>query len=255
MSTNGHHVSNGTDSSNGIAPQITLFTNHGCPWAHRAHITLRALKIPYDEVIIPLDRPREPWYLKVNPRGLVPSIKISNGILQDEIVTESAIVSTFVADLFPNSSFWPATRESPTSALTRARMAFFADTWTGKVNTYMYQVMKAEGEQKEKLGEELVEAVRKEIEPLLEGAGPFFGGSKSITLAEALTAPFVIRYHEFGETGLMPKSMLEGLDALPNYSKWSKAVRAEDSVTYVFDGPATAKRMAERIEKMKADAK
>lgn len=165
-------------------PLVTLFTNHGCPWAHRAHITLRALKIPYDEVIIPLDRPREPWYLKVNPRGLVPSVKISNGILKDEIVTESAIVSTFIADLFPNSGFWPATRESPTSALTRARMAFFADTWTGKVNTYMYQIMKAEEEEKEKLGAELVEAVKKEIEPLLEGAGPFFGGSKSITLAE-----------------------------------------------------------------------
>lgn len=72
---------------------------------------------------------------------------------------------------------------------------------------------------------------------------------------KALTAPFVIRYQAFGETGLMPKSMLEGLDALPNYSKWSKAVCAEDSVTYVFDGPGTAKRMAERIEKMKADAK
>lgn len=53
----------------------------------------------------------------------------------------------------------------------------------------------------------------------------------------------------------MPKSMLKGLDALPNYSKWSKAVRAEDSVTYVFDGPATAERMAERIEKLKAEAK
>lgn len=63
-------------------------------------------------------------------------------------------------------------------------MAFFADTWTGKVNTYMYQIMKAEEEEKEKLGAELVEAVKKEIEPLLEGAGPFFGGSKSITLAE-----------------------------------------------------------------------
>ena len=48
----------------------------------------------------------------------------------------------------------------------------------------MYQILKAEGEEKEKLGKELVEAVRKEIEPLLEGAGPFFGGSKSITLAE-----------------------------------------------------------------------
>ena len=70
------------------------------------------------------------------------------------------------------------------SALTRARMAFFADTWVGKVNTYMYQIMKAEGEEKEKLGADLVEAVRKEIEPALEDAGPFFGGSKSITLAE-----------------------------------------------------------------------
>lgn len=53
----------------------------------------------------------------------------------------------------------------------------------------------------------------------------------------------------------MPKSMVEGLDALPNYTKWSKAVRAEDSVTYVFDGPTTAARMTERIEKLKAGSK
>lgn len=72
---------------------------------------------------------------------------------------------------------------------------------------------------------------------------------------QALTAPFVIRYQTFGETGLMPKSMLKGLDALPNYTKWSKAVRAEDSVTYVFDGPATAEGMAGRIQKIKAEAK
>lgn len=63
-------------------------------------------------------------------------------------------------------------------------MAFFADTWVEKVNTYMLQVFKAEGEEKEKLGAALVEAVRKEIEPLLENAGPFLSGSKSITFAE-----------------------------------------------------------------------
>ena len=48
----------------------------------------------------------------------------------------------------------------------------------------MYPIFKAEGEEKEKLGAEVVEVVKKEIEPLLEGAGPFFGGSKTITLAE-----------------------------------------------------------------------
>lgn len=63
-------------------------------------------------------------------------------------------------------------------------MAFFVDTFIGKVNTNMYQTLKAEEEEKEKLGAELVEAVRKEIEPLLESAGPFFGGSKNITYAE-----------------------------------------------------------------------
>ena len=53
----------------------------------------------------------------------------------------------------------------------------------------------------------------------------------------------------------MPKSMLKGLDALPNYSKWSKAVRAADSVTYVYDGPHIVETMTGRIEKLKAEAK
>lgn len=74
-------------------------------------------------------------------------------------------------------------------------------------------------------------------------------------ILQALTAPFVVRYQALGETGLMPKSMLKALDALPNYSKWSKAIGAEDSVAYVFDGPKVVKTMAERMEKLKAEAK
>jgi glutathione S-transferase len=48
-------------------PKITLYTNRGCPYAHRVHIALKELELPYEEVIIDLDKPREPWYLKVNP--------------------------------------------------------------------------------------------------------------------------------------------------------------------------------------------
>ena len=54
-------------ATNGDAPKITLYTNHRCPYAHRAHIVLRELGLPYEEVIIDLDRPRDPWYLEVNP--------------------------------------------------------------------------------------------------------------------------------------------------------------------------------------------
>lgn len=47
--------------------EITLYTNHTCPWAHRAHIILKELGLEYKEVIIDLERPRDEWYLKINP--------------------------------------------------------------------------------------------------------------------------------------------------------------------------------------------
>ena len=48
----------------------------------------------------------------------------------------------------------------------------------------LYPMMKAEGEEKEKLAKETVAAIEKEIEPLLANAGPFFGGKDKPTLAE-----------------------------------------------------------------------
>ena len=70
----------------------------------------------------------------------------------------------------------------------RARINFFVDTWFTKVNTFMYPILKAEDEEKETLASQLVAAVKKEIEPLLKNAGPFFGGSEHITLAEVHTS-------------------------------------------------------------------
>ena len=76
-----------------------------------------------------------------------------------------------------------------------------------------------------------------------------------MTLAEALTGSFIIRFQAFSESGLLPANMWESLKALPNFSKWSEAVCAEDSVTYIFDGPSMSKGMAERIAKMKAEGR
>ena len=73
--------------------------------------------------------------------------------------------------------------------------------------------------------------------------------------AQALTAPFVVRYQAFAEAGAMPQTVSKGLATLPNYSKWSKAIHAEDSVTYVFDGPKIGAGMVERLKKLKVDAK
>jgi glutathione S-transferase len=52
----------------------------------------------------------------------------------------------------------------------------------------MFNMFRAEGnDEKEAKSREWVAAVQREIEPLLNTANPFFGGSKDMTLAEVWT--------------------------------------------------------------------
>jgi glutathione S-transferase len=159
-------------------PEIILYTNHACPWAHRAHIALAELGLPFKEEIIDLSVPRTPEYLKVNPRGLVPSLSY-NG----QILTESGIVSQFLADAHP--SHLSPNSGTAEDALKRARIAFFVDAFTSKVQSIAYKIFSVKtDEEVAALGTAQVEAIVKELEPLLVDAGPFFGGSEKLTLAE-----------------------------------------------------------------------
>ncbi|EDU45197.1 Gst Glutathione S-transferase [Pyrenophora tritici-repentis] len=233
---------------NGNAPKITLYTNHRCPWAHRAHVAIKELGLPYEEVIIDLDKPRELWYLEINPRGLVPAIDF-NG----EIITESGIVATFLADAYP-SHLLP-TAGTPEAALSRAKINFFVDTWFSKANSYLFKILLAASEEDQaKMSKEVVDIVGKEIEPLLKDAKPFFGGSDKPTLAEALTAPFILRYYTFSKRDALPKSILSGFDALPNFSKWAAEVIKLDSVTYIWNEEDVVTTTLRKVASMKGQA-
>ncbi|KAK5704004.1 hypothetical protein LTR97_003017 [Elasticomyces elasticus] len=251
MATNG--AANGHKSHN-MSPKITLYTNHSCPYAQRAHITLDSLNLKYEEVIIDLATPRPQWYLDINPRGLVPSIKYSvPGIIDEEIVTESAIVAQFLCDMFP-SPLLPASKESPTSALFRARVNFFVDTWNTKIAPVQMSIMKASSDS-EKVAEctKWAEIIKKEIEPLLANVNPFFGGSSELTFVEVFTAPFILRWFAFIKDGEMfPSSLGDKLDALPNFTKWRKAIQGNEHVVRVFDEEAIVSSTKKRVKQMQA---
>ncbi|KAL5118859.1 hypothetical protein ACEQ8H_003181 [Pleosporales sp. CAS-2024a] len=232
----------------GNAPKITLYTNHNCPWAHRAHIVLKELGLQYDEVLIDLDKPREEWYLKINPRGLVPTIDF-NG----EIITESGIVATFLADAYP-SHLLPGAG-NPKDALTRARINFFVDTWFSKAGSYWSQILRADDAEKTKLAQTFVDVVGKEVDPLLKDAAPFFGGSSKMTLAEALTASFILRIYAFTKHGLLPQAVVDGLDKTPHFSKWAHEVIKQESVTYIWDEEQNVTALKKKMESIKAAAK
>jgi len=248
-----HNHSTSLRMSTVASPKITLYTNHGCPWAHRAHITLKELGLPYDEVIIDLEKPREDWYLKINPRGLVPTIKYDNGVISDTI-TESLIVSQFLADSFP-SHLVPASHSSPSAPLTRAKINFFVDTWFTKVNSKIFEALRAEGSAQSTKTTEIVEAIKKEIEPLLDNANPYFDGAEKMTMAEALTAPFVLRLHAYANAGLLPANVNEELRSLPNYTRWAENCTKQESVTYIWNEELTMEKTKARMVKMKQAAK
>ena len=234
---------------NGTTPRITLYTNHGCPWAHRAHITLKELGLAYEEVIIDLETPRPAWYLEINPRGLVPSIKYG-----EEILTESGIVSQFLADSHP-SHLLPASNTA-NGALTRARIGFFVDTFFTKVNGKIFEGLLASDDSKKAAASaEVFSAIKKEIEPLLKNAGPYFNGATKMTLAEALTGPFVLRLHAYSRAGLLPQSLAEDLKTLPHYNAWASNLVKQESLTFIWDEEGIIARTKVRVEKMKAAKK
>jgi len=241
-----HLVQSVKMGSNEASPKIILYTNHRCPWAHRAHIALAELGLSFTEEIIDLDTPRTKEYLAINPRGLVPSISY-NGT----IITESAIVAQFLADAHPSHLEKSSTEEG--GALQRARINFFVDAYFTKVNSKFFPILKATGEEQEAAVTEFVAAIEKELEPLLKDANPFFGGSSKLTLAEVQTGSFLLRVVTFPKYDLLPSSFLETLqDKTPAFYKWASAVVKEKSVNYIYNEEAVAKGTKARFAKLNA---
>lgn len=99
------------------------------------------------------------------------------------MLIESQIIAQFLADVVPG--VLAPVSNNPQGAFGRARINYFIDTWNTKVGSFMFNLFRAQTDvERETLSKEWVAAVRKEIEPLLADATPFFGGSQRLTLAE-----------------------------------------------------------------------
>ncbi|KAJ5491913.1 Glutathione S-transferase/chloride channel C-terminal [Penicillium expansum] len=222
------------------SPKIILYTNHLCPWAHRAHIALKEIGLEYEEVIIDLSTPREPWYLEINPRGLVPTISYDG-----TIITESGIVAQFLADAHQTHLLPPS---SPTeNALYRARLNFFQSP-----PSFFASIRAADETERDAAAEQLVAAIVKEVEPLLadtEGKGPFFGGSEKLTLAEVQSGSFLLRILSFAkpEHGLVSAKLSTLLEQTPRFKRWAEATIAQESVNFIYDEKLVADKMRARF--------
>ncbi|RPB01742.1 hypothetical protein L873DRAFT_1827051 [Choiromyces venosus 120613-1] len=187
---------------------ITFYTSRICPYAHRAHIALAELGLEYKEVPIDQAKPREPWSWKSNPfRGLVPALEYNH-----EIIVESSIISTFLTDLKDNHLVpLPGT---PDAAQKRAKINFFVDTFFSKAQPLVQSAILAPDA-----------ATKPSTQTIFS----------RITLAEVLTASFVIRLYSYSKPGadLISAEAMERVKKISNWKKWADALHSHESMGYI----------------------
>ena len=106
-------------------------------------------------------KPRTPEYLAINPRGLVPAMSY-NG----RIITESAIITTFLADTFSSTpGLLPASTDANGPTM-RAKISFFVDAYLTKVVPNFMKSQKMKNGERDSALADFVSAIVKELEPL-----------------------------------------------------------------------------------------
>ena len=207
---------------------------------------------------IPLDRPREPWYLALNPCGLVPTLSIedpSSG--HKETIVESALICRFLLDLAPG---WGEDFASRADAILPRGHDLAIATKRYRQNLFLevhFEKLRAAGRalllQRTEDAQGAFESAAKELDPLCPRAGLFFRDSETVSLVEVLWGPYLMRIDAHRRWGLMPdaEGAEERLQAeAPRFWAWVKMLAKNERVRAgVWDEEVQRKYITDRYVK------
>ncbi|KAF4527254.1 hypothetical protein B566_EDAN006973 [Ephemera danica] len=81
---------------------MRIYNMRFCPYAQRSLLVAEAKRFPYDIINVDLsDKPD--WFLKLNPRGLVPTIEYEDG----SHLPESLIMCDYLDEKYPERPLYP----------------------------------------------------------------------------------------------------------------------------------------------------
>lgn len=173
---------------------LTIGDKNLSSWSFRPWFLITQAGIPFTEETVRLDRPETRGILKEkSPSGLVPFL--THGDLK---IWDSLAIMEYVADLFPEKNLWPSDRSA--RALARSVSAEMHSGFSA-IRTVWPMMFMREG-----LQHTTQSGVSRDIERIdslwtrcrrdFGGGGDFLFGSFSI--ADAMYAPVVSRFHTYG---------------------------------------------------------
>eukprot|EP00979_Chaetoceros_neogracilis_P012473 scaffold3337_cov256-Chaetoceros_neogracile.AAC.7 len=184
----GYDATIGADPSTPL--QFFLFPGNTCPNAQRTHIALHELGIPFDITEVS-GHPAPDWYLKINPRGKVPAIRIPS--CDYEVIHDSAICNEFLCD-YASSTLKKDHNLMPQDPILRARARLLNDHCDSVLGKAQFTfLMNKDTEEDAKLAAEVEKALEVYEEALNNSDdGPFLLGAE-FTLADLHVLPFIQR--------------------------------------------------------------
>ncbi|KAG4026606.1 hypothetical protein MFRU_038g00100 [Monilinia fructicola] len=201
---------------------VKLYAGWFCPFVQRVLLVLLEKNIPFQYIEVnPYHKPES--LLKLNPRGLVPTLEYEGKALY-----ESTIICEFLEDAYP--SHWPRllTREP----FERARLRIWIDHITSRIipafhRFLQYQSLSPQDPKFLSLRTTFLTSIyqfTKEMHP----TGPYFTG-RDPCLVDYILAPWAIRIWVFDyfKGGL---NIEELGDMRKRWEKWVNAIEGRNSI-------------------------
>ncbi|KZV87844.1 glutathione S-transferase [Exidia glandulosa HHB12029] len=195
------------------AQPLVFYAGWFCPFVQRSWIALEEKGVPYQyKEVNPYKK--EPHFLAINPKGLVPSAEVHGKALY-----ESLVLNEFFEDFFPD-----APKLLPEDPVEKARARIWID-YIAKtiVPAFMRLVMAQDPAEQSKLLNDYYDALKKYAEQIAPG-GPYFLGPK-FSLVDATIAPWVVRDYIITEHRGYTRSA-----AGEAWEKYSQAIETRDSI-------------------------
>ena len=195
-------------------------------WSFRAWILLAHFKIPFEEVVIPLDHPgTRAEILKYSPTGKVPCL--IDGTLK---VWETLAICEYIAEMRSAKAIWPRSKSARAIARVVAsemHAGFSALRGECPMNFFRLQRPPLKSLSAVALADVVrIEAIFDETKQRFGKAGPFLFGR--FCAADAMFAPVINRLHAYGvPVGIGTQNYMAAMMALPAWKAWEADAREE----------------------------
>ncbi|OTA01635.1 glutathione-S-transferase theta [Trichoderma parareesei] len=213
---------------------LKLYAGWFCPFVQRAWMTLEEKKIPYQYIEINPYK-KEPDFLKLNPRGLVPTlgVPVDAAGTQQKPLFESSIIMEYLDEAYADEA-QHGPRLLPGNPYQRARARLWIDHVNSRIIPAFYKFLQHTPEKDYSI-DEAREELHKHIKTLvaeMDPGGPWFLG-RDISLVDISLAPwakrlFLINHYKPG--GLQIPGEGGEDNVWTRWSSWMKAIEDRPSV-------------------------